>query len=121
MYGEPSMQIVTAEDGPIARVTLSGKLDIAGAEVIALPLATLAGAKQGLIIDMSGVSFIASLGIRNLVFAARALSRRNGRLVLLNPVKLVAEVLQASGLTDLLPIVHSESEAVATVSRLSQL
>jgi stage II sporulation protein AA (anti-sigma F factor antagonist) len=110
------MQIQTTENGATARVALSGRLDIAGAEVVALPLATLAGAKQGLIIDMSGVNFIASIGIRHLVSAAKALSRRNGRLVLLNPVALVVEVLETSGLTDILPIVHSESEALAAVS-----
>jgi anti-anti-sigma factor len=110
------MQIVTSESGATARVALSGRLDIAGAEAVALPLATLAGAKQGLIIDMSGVSFIASIGIRHLVTTAKALSRRNGRLVLLNPVTLVVEVLETSGLTDLLPIVHSESEALAAVN-----
>jgi anti-sigma B factor antagonist len=110
------MQIVTTESGATARVALTGRLDISGAEAVALPLATLAGAKQGLIIDMSGVSFVASIGLRHLVSAARALSRRNGRLVLLNPVNLVTEVLETSGLTDLLPIVRSESEALAAVS-----
>jgi anti-anti-sigma factor len=111
------MQIVTSEDqGVTAKVSLTGKLDIAGAEVIALPLATLAGAKSGLIVDMSGVSFISSIGIRHLVSAAMALSRRGGRLVLLNPNDLVAEVLETSGITDLLPIVRSESEANSVVS-----
>ena len=110
------MQIQTTENGAIARVALTGRLDIAGAELVALPLATLAGAKKGLIIDMSGVNFIASIGIRHLVSAAKALSRRNGRLVLLNPVNLVTEVLETSGLTDILPIVHSESEALAAVT-----
>jgi anti-anti-sigma factor len=110
------MDIVTTEIGSAgARVALSGRLDIAGAEVVALPLATLAGAKRGLIIDMSGVSFIASIGIRHLVSAAKAQSRRGGRLVLLKPNSLVMDVLTASGLTNLLPIVHSEAEAVSAV------
>jgi anti-sigma B factor antagonist len=110
------MGIVTSEDGSaIARVALTGRLDIVGAETIALPLATLAGAKRGLIVDMSGVSFIASIAIGHLVSAAKALSRRHGRLVLLNPSEMVAEVLTTSGLTDLLPIVRSETEAVAAL------
>ena len=110
------MEITTTEiGGSAARVALSGRLDIAGAEVVALPLATLAGAKQGLIIDMSEVSFIASIGIRHLVSAAKAQSRRGGRLVLLNPNTLVVEVLTTSGLTTLLPIVHSEAEAVSAL------
>jgi anti-anti-sigma factor len=113
------MEIVTSEaGGATARVTLTGRLDILGAEVIALPLATLAGAKQGLIVDMSGVSFIASIGIRHLVSAAKTISRRNGRLVLLNPTEIVAEVLSTSGLTNLLPIVRSDSEAVAALDAL---
>jgi stage II sporulation protein AA (anti-sigma F factor antagonist) len=110
------MQIMTFDDGATARVALTGRLDIAGAEVVALPLATLAGAKQGLIIDMSGVSFLASIGIRHLVSAAKTLSRRGGRLVLLNPASLVTEVLATSGLTDLLPIVTSEAAARAAVA-----
>jgi stage II sporulation protein AA (anti-sigma F factor antagonist) len=110
------MQIVTTEDrGATARVALTGRLDIVGAEVIALPLAALAGAKQNLIVDMSGVSFLASIGIRHLVSAAKVVSRRNGRLVLLNPTELVTEVLTTSGLTNLLPIVRSESEADAAI------
>jgi anti-anti-sigma factor len=83
-------------------------------------LATLAGAKQGLIVDMSGVSFIASIGIRHLVSAAKALSRRKGLLVLLNPTDMVAEVLTVSGLTSLLPIVRSDSEAVAALDAAMQ-
>jgi anti-anti-sigma factor len=110
------MQIVTSEHGATtATVALTGKLDIAGAEVVALPLATLAGAKQGLIIDMSGVSFIVSIGLRPLLSTAEALSRRNGRLVLLNPTDLVTEVLKTSGLTKILPIARSEAEAMAAV------
>ena len=110
------MDIATTEIGEAAaRVALSGRLDIAGAETVALPLATLAGAKQGLIIDMSAVSFIASIGIRHLVSAAKAQSRRGGRLVLLNPTSLVVEVLTTAGLTTLLPIVQTEAEAVSAV------
>ena len=115
------MEIVTSQDqGATARVSLKGRLDIVGAEVIALPLATLAGSKQGLILDMSGVSFVASIGLRHLVQTAKALSRRGGRLVLLNPTEMVAEVLTTSGLTDLLPIVRSDAEAAAALGTLQR-
>jgi anti-sigma B factor antagonist len=110
------MKIITSEIGSSgARVVLSGRLDIAGAEDVALPLATVAGAKQGMIVDMSGVSFIASIGIRHLVSAAKAQSRRGGRLVILNPTSIVVEVLTTSGLTTLLPIVRSEAEAASAI------
>lgn len=115
------VQILKCEDqGATARVVLTGRLDIIGAEAIALPLATLAGAKQGLIIDMSGVSFMASIAIRHLVSAAKVLSRRRGLLVLLNPTEMVAEVLTNAGLAPLLPIVRSDSEAVAALDAAVQ-
>ena len=101
------------------KVTLVGKLDIAGAEVIGLPLATVAGQTANVMIDMSGVDFIASIGIRHLVMAAKALSRRSGRLVLVAPNQFVAEVLMTSGLESILPIVHSEAEAVAALAARS--
>jgi anti-sigma B factor antagonist len=98
------MQIVIDDTGTTATVVLNGRLDIAGADVVALPLATLSGAKEALIIDMAGVTFIASIGLRHLVSAAKAVGRRGGRLVLLNPNDVVSEVIVTSGLGDLLPI-----------------
>ncbi len=110
------MQIIISDDvGPTAKVGLVGKLDIAGAEVIALPLATLAGGKSGLVVDLSGVTFLASIGIRHLVSATKALSRRGGRLILVNPNDMVRDVLVTSGVTDLMPIVMTESEAYAMI------
>jgi anti-anti-sigma factor len=102
------MQIQIAEDtGTTAKVVLTGKLDIAGAEVVALPLATLSGAKSALTIDMSGVTFIASIGIRHLVSASKALRRRGGGLTLLDPNEVVIEVLNTTGVTDLMTITRS--------------
>jgi anti-sigma B factor antagonist len=97
--------------GTTAKIGLVGKLDIAGAEVIALPLATLAGGKKGLVVDLSGVTFLASIGIRHLVLATKALARKGGKLVLVNPTDAVREVLVTSGVTDLMPIVATDSAA----------
>src|SRR5262245_11474009 len=113
-----TMQITISEFGASGkRVTLVGKLDIRGAEVIDLPLATVAGSRQSVVVDMTEVDFIASIGIRHLVLAAKAVARGDGRLVLLNPTALVTEVLITSGLEQLLPIVRSEDEALAALRR----
>jgi anti-sigma B factor antagonist len=108
------MQItVTDLDAATKRVTLVGKLDIVGAEAIGLPLAAAAGSRANIIVDMAGVDFIASIGIRHLVMAAKAVARGAGKLVLLSPTPMVAEVLVVSGLEQLLPMVRSEDEARA--------
>ncbi len=98
------MQIAIHDDGSAATVTMTGRLDILGAEAVALPLATLSGSKSALFVDMAGVTFIASIGLRHLVSAAKAMGRRGGRLVLFNPNAVVTEVITTSGLADLLQI-----------------
>jgi anti-anti-sigma factor len=113
-----SMDIRVSDFGDIGtRVVLVGKLDIVGAEKIDTPLATVAGSRGNIVVDMAGVSFIASIGIRHLVMAAKAVARRSGKLVLLAPNPLVTDVLVTAGLEDLLPIVRSEDEARAALAR----
>src|SRR5215467_4470278 len=115
---EGIMNISISDFGDIGKkVTLTGKLDIVGAQQIETPLAALAGTRSNIVIDMVGVDFIASIGIRQLVLAAKAVARGAGRLVLLDPTPLVTDVLVTSGLLDLLPIVRSEEEARAALSR----
>jgi anti-sigma B factor antagonist len=110
------MQITIVDDtGPVAKAVLAGKLDISGAETIALPLATLSGRKSGIVLDMTAVTFIASIGIRHLVSASKALARRGGRLVLLNPNPMVTDVLETSGVVDLMPIARSDAEVAAAL------
>src|ERR1700744_1128100 len=112
------MDIFISDFGTAAkRVTLTGKLDIAGSQKIELPLATLAGARGNLVIDMAGVDFIASIGIRQLVMAAKAVTHGAGRLLLLAPTAAVTEAVETSGLLDLLPIVRSEDEARTALAR----
>jgi anti-sigma B factor antagonist len=110
------MQVAIDDAGPIATVKLTGKLDISGAGAVEMPLATLSGAKSGLVIDLSGVTFIASIGIRHLVAANRALARRGGRVILLNPTDTVTDVLTTAGVADILQIARSEAEARAAAA-----
>ena len=106
------MKIDISEFGELGtKVTLVGRLDIAGAEKIALPMASVAGKRGNVVIDMTGVEFVASIGIRHLVTAAKAIARGAGRLVLLDPNPAVTEVLVTAGLDQILPIARSEAEA----------
>jgi|SRR5215472_1124188 len=111
------MDITISKFGDIGtRVVLVGKLDIAGAEKIATPLAAVAGARNNVVVDMVAVDFIASIGIRHLVMAAKTVARASRMLVLLDPNPIVSEILVTAGLADLLPIVRSEDEARTVLS-----
>jgi anti-anti-sigma factor len=105
------MQIEIDQSQDPVTVVLTGRLDILGAETIALPLATLSGSADSIVVDLSGVSFIASIGLRHLVTTAKKLNRRGGRLLLRNPNAAVIEVIETSGLSALLPIMDVGSSA----------
>jgi anti-anti-sigma factor len=111
------MQISISDEGESARVALVGRLDIQGAETVAIPLATLSGAKKNLLVDMSQVTFLASIGIRHLVSATKTLSRRGGQLILVGSQDVVREVLTTAGLASMIPMVGSETEARAMLAR----
>jgi anti-anti-sigma factor len=112
------MEIAVSDfDGVGKRVTLVGRLDILGAEQIAAPLTELAGSDTNIVIDMGGVDFIASNCMRHLVIAAKTVACDSRILVLMYPRPLVAVALIHAGLHHMLPIVHSEDEARAVLSR----
>jgi anti-anti-sigma factor len=92
------------------RLILIGDLDLFGAEKLDLPLATLAGAGGDVVVDMTRLRNIASIGIRHLVSAAGTLGRRRGRLILLDPSPVVTNMLMNTRVDNLLLIVRTEDE-----------
>jgi anti-sigma B factor antagonist len=66
-----------------------------------------------LLLDMSEVTFVASLGLRMLLTVAKALDRRGAKTVLLNPQPAVREVLSLSGFDQLMPVYDDEKAALA--------
>jgi anti-sigma B factor antagonist len=73
------------------------------------------GSRRWVIVDLAAVDFMASLGLRALVLAAKAVARRQGRMVLLSPSTMVEEVIRVTGVHELIPIFHEEYLAAAAV------
>jgi len=102
-------------DGDITRVLLDGRLDIQGAAAIDLKMNVLAGSSKFLLIDLTNVSFLGSMGLRSLVLPAQAVKRRGGKMALLNPMPMVEEVLKASNIGEIIPIYFDLDSAVAAL------
>ena len=102
-------------DGGITNVVLRGRLDTAGAGAIDLKFNAVAGAKRAIVIDLSAVDFLTSLGIRLLVIGAKAVKKKGGKLVLFAPTEHVLSVLNAAGIEQLIPVMFDRSEAIAAV------
>ncbi|HUB50499.1 MAG TPA: STAS domain-containing protein [Acetobacteraceae bacterium] len=97
------------------RVVFNGRLDMEGSAKIDLPFNAVAGANRYIVVDMSAVTFIASIGLQTLVIGAKTVRRRGGKLLLLSPQANVEELLETIGMTDLLPIMRDEAEAMAAI------
>ena len=107
------MQIDKTDLGnSVTRLKLTGRLDINGAAMAEIPITLAAKNCQRLVIDMSEVSYVSSLGVRHLVMAAKTLERTGGRLVLFSVTGEVAEILETMAITDIIPMAASESAAL---------
>jgi anti-anti-sigma factor len=102
-------------DRNITRVVLSGRIDIVGSREVEMPMAIVAGSRRAVVIDLSAVEFMASLGLRGIVVSAKSIMSKRGKVVLLAPRPQVLEVLTTTGIDELIPIYHDETEAFAAV------
>jgi anti-sigma B factor antagonist len=103
-------------DGGIERINLAGRLDSASIKDVDLRLSALtAESKASILVDLSQVSFLASIGIRTLLTTARLLRQRGGKMALLNPQSLVEEVLKVTGIESIIPIFHDLDAASAAL------
>ena len=97
---------VTELENGITKVTLSGRLDVQGALKIDSEFNSIVQDKKRVVVDLSDVEFLASLGIRTLVTGAKATANNGGKMVLLNPQSNVEKVLRTSGVDTVIPIVE---------------
>jgi anti-anti-sigma factor len=103
-------------DGGVTKVNLVGKLDIAGAMDIDLHFNVVVGSQRQVIVDLSQVSFLASMGIRTLIMGAKGVKSKGGRMALLSPTPEVEQVLTVSGTDTLIPIEHDLDAAIRLVA-----
>lgn len=104
-------------EGRVSVVRLAGRLDAAGADRIGLRF-TAAVVAQGrpALVDLSGVSFIASMGIRLLISSAKGLKAKGATMVLYGAQPMVQDVLEQAALDQILDIVPSEADALARLA-----
>lgn len=108
----------TPADGS-TRLYLSGRMDVAGVEAVDQQFTALAAShKAAVLVDLSGVDFLASIGIRTLLTSAKAQAHRGGRLVLLAPQTMVESVLATAGVDTLIPIFRDQEAALKELAPL---
>ena len=101
-------------------VTPRGRLDHENCEPFQADLASELDAcvrdQAALVLDMSGIEYVSSAGLRCLMIAARQAAARSSRVVAAAPQPVVAEILQISRFNLVLPVFGTTREALASVS-----
>jgi anti-anti-sigma factor len=108
------MNVNETGDG-LAHVLLDGRFDIAGAQQVDSVFAALADSSKGLIVDLSKVSFIASLGVRTLMLSAKTLMRRGADMAVCGANENVEKVLRSTGFNEVAGLYPDFDSAARTL------
>jgi anti-sigma B factor antagonist len=109
------MDVTERGDG-ISQVALVGKLDIDGLHAVDLKFhSATAAMKQPAIVDLTGLEYIASLGMGMLISCAQSLQRQGQRMILVGANGNVDLALRTAGIDQAIPMVGSVDEALAVV------
>ena len=103
-------------ENDIRQIKLIGKLDIDGVSTIEDRFSGYcSGETPRVLVDLSEVEFLASIGIRLLILNAKSISSRGGRMVLLNPTPDVRSVLEVTGVPAIIPVYDGLESAEAVL------
>jgi anti-anti-sigma factor len=100
----------------ITLIALQGTLDIMGVNQVETKFAGYcSGENARILVDMSGVDYMASIGIRLLVTNAKSLRTRNGKMALLSPTTDVFNVLEMTDIPAIIPVYSNLESAEAVL------
>ena len=107
------MSISHEDTGDLRRIVISGRLDVEGTDSVASQLVELTQApKKGIVVDLSSLKFLASIGIRALVESAKAVKARGGKMVLVaKSGSTVMMSIKATGVDQFVPVFGSAVDA----------
>jgi anti-anti-sigma factor len=87
-------------------VSISGRMDLVGTDEIATRFAALTASNaRRIVVDLTAVVFLASIGIRAIITNAKAMQQRGGRMVIcVGDNQAVSKTLETTGVDSLIPL-----------------
>jgi len=105
------MEIAKKEKDDVMVVSFIGRLDAASAVETEDELNNVIEGSKKLIVDLSGLEYISSAGLRVLLVAAKRMRRESGKLCLCALKDSVYEVFEISGFSAIFDLADTEDEA----------
>lgn len=104
----------TILENGLKHVILKGRMDMQGTlEIDDKFSSETSSRKAAVLVELTDVEFMASVGMRLLLKNARALEGRGGKMVLYNPSTLVKDALETAGVDKLIDT-HDDYDTAAT-------
>ena len=115
-----SIEIAPPSNGN-QRVALAGRLDTHTHGDLEQQLAPVLGSSiQSLVLDLAGLDYISSAGVRSIFKARKALSARGGKVVVVNPKPQIQKVFDVVKAVPLDEIFSSVQEADAYLDAMQK-
>ena len=107
------MNIQTRQEGNATVISVSGKVDAMTAPAFETSIAgRIADGQLCLVLDLDGVDYISSAGLRVILASAKSLKGKGGKLLLADARGPVKEVLDISGFGSVFSIYDSVEAAI---------
>ncbi len=110
------MNIEKSECGKILLIKVSGRLDANTAKRFEEECSLLAEEKNRLVMDLSGLEYISSAGLRSVLSVGKKIKASNGRYVFCNLQPMVKEVFKISGFNSIFPMYDNLEDAIEEAS-----
>ncbi len=110
MSTHPSFDLQLEHDGGTARIAPRGELDIATAPEFERAISDAAGDATSIIIDLRGLTFMDSTGLRALVQTDQRARSEGFELKIVRGVATIDRLFAVSGLDEHLPLVEAPAE-----------
>ncbi len=108
-------EIQVTQREPVVLVEVNGRVDSSNANELGETLMELIDdGHRHLVVSLTGVDYMSSAGLRELVSPLKRVRRENGDIRLVQPSPRVREVLELTGLDTIFQIYESSSEALAS-------
>ncbi len=111
------MQVAASEQNGITVLALSGRMDATTAGVFGDACrAALDGGARRIVVDLSGIEYISSAGLRVILTMLKAARALRGTLAFCGMQPMVSEVFKISGFSSMLPIYATAADALAALA-----
>ena len=112
------MTLSEEKDGQVSILGLSGRFDLEGANAFGQSIRQiLAGGGRHILLDFTGVPYISSAGLRELVMAAKQMAGAGGMMVLTGVAGPVRNVFQLCNMESIFTIRATRAEALILFPR----